>query len=75
MSRKRYTEEFRIEAVKRVTERGHSVADLAQRVDITTHSLYAWKEKTLWPVRFGRCNTPLAKKSLIWERILPNIRT
>lgn len=42
MSGKRYTEEFRIEAVKQVVERGHAVADVAKRFDITTHSLYAW---------------------------------
>jgi len=41
MSGKRYTDEFKIEAVKQVTERGHSVADVAQRLSITTHSLYA----------------------------------
>jgi predicted DNA-binding transcriptional regulator YafY len=45
MSSKRYTDEFKIEAVKQVTERGHSVADVAQRLGITTHSLYAWKAK------------------------------
>ncbi len=32
MSSKRYPEEFRIEAVKQVTERGHSVAEVASRV-------------------------------------------
>lgn len=42
MSGKRYSEEFRIEAVKQVVDRGHSVADVAKRLDITTHSLYAW---------------------------------
>jgi len=45
MSGKRYTDEFKIEAVKQVTERGHSVRDVAQRLGITTHSLYAWKLK------------------------------
>lgn len=45
MSSKRYTDEFKIEAVKQVTERGHSVTDVAQRLGITTHSLYAWKVK------------------------------
>ncbi|MFL9927153.1 IS3 family transposase [Herbaspirillum lusitanum] len=45
MSGKRYTDEFKIEAVKQVTERGYSVADVAQRLGITTHSLYAWKIK------------------------------
>jgi len=37
-----YPEEFKIEAVKQVTEEGHSVADVAVRLGTTTHSLYAW---------------------------------
>ncbi len=41
MSGKRYPEEFKIEAVKQVVERGHSVSSVATRLDITTHSLYA----------------------------------
>lgn len=45
MSNKRYTDEFKIEAVKQVTERGFSVNEVAQRLGVTTHSLYAWKEK------------------------------
>lgn len=31
MSGKRYTEEFKVEAVKQVTERGHPVAEVASR--------------------------------------------
>ena len=42
MSSKRYPEEFKIEAVKQVTEKGHSVAEVAARLGTTTHSLYAW---------------------------------
>lgn len=42
MSNKRYPEEFKIEAVKQVTEKGHSVAEVAARLGTTTHSLYAW---------------------------------
>ncbi len=45
MSSKRYPEEFKIEAVKQVTDRGYSVADVAKRLGITTHSLYAWIKK------------------------------
>ncbi|MFT6791608.1 MAG: transposase, partial [Cellvibrionaceae bacterium] len=45
MSRKRYPEELKIEAVKQVTDRGYSVADVARRLDVTTHSLYAWIKK------------------------------
>jgi transposase-like protein len=45
MSSKRYTKEFKIEAVGQVTERGYSVAEVAGRLGMTTHSLYAWKMK------------------------------
>ena len=45
MSSKRYTDEFKIEAVKQITDRGFKVADVATRLGITTHSLYAWLEK------------------------------
>ncbi|HBS0629803.1 TPA: IS3 family transposase, partial [Klebsiella pneumoniae] len=33
---------FKIEAVKQVVERGHSVSSVATRLGIATHSLYAW---------------------------------
>ena len=45
MSGKRYPEEFKTEAVKQVIDRGYSVASVATRLDITTHSLYAWIKK------------------------------
>ncbi|MBZ1630217.1 IS3 family transposase [Klebsiella pneumoniae] len=45
MSGKRYPEEFKIEAVKQVVGRGYSVSSVATRLDITTHSLYAWIKK------------------------------
>ena len=45
MSGQRYPDEFKIEAVKQVTDRGYSVAEVARRLGITTHSLYAWKKK------------------------------
>lgn len=48
MSSKRYTDEFKIEAVKQVTDRGQKVADVASRLGVTTHSLYAWVR------RFGK---------------------
>ncbi|EGD6079470.1 IS3 family transposase, partial [Escherichia coli] len=44
-SGKRYPEEFKTEAVKQVVDRGYSVASVATRLDITTHSLYAWIKK------------------------------
>ncbi|MDU0461039.1 MAG: IS3 family transposase [Geobacteraceae bacterium] len=42
MSSKRYTEEFKIEAVKQVTERGHGIYSVASRLGITHSSLYSW---------------------------------
>ena len=45
MSGKRYTEEFKIESVKQVSERGHPVAEVASRLGVTTHSLYQWIKK------------------------------
>lgn len=45
MSSKRYPDEFKIEAVRQVTDRGHSVAQVADRLGVTTHSLYAWLKK------------------------------
>lgn len=46
MSNKRYTEEFKVEAIKQVLERGHSVVEVAQRLGIHKHSLYEWVRKT-----------------------------
>lgn len=38
----RFTEEFRVEAIKQVTERGFAVKDVSQRLGVSTHSLYQW---------------------------------
>lgn len=45
MSGKRYPEEFKIEAVTQVVDRGYSISSVATRLDITTYSLYAWIKK------------------------------
>ncbi len=42
MSGKSYHEEFKIEAVKQIIDRGHSVSSVATRLGITTHSFYTW---------------------------------
>ena len=46
MKGKRYTDEFKKEAVKQVTDRGYSVSEVAKRLGTTTHSLYLWLKKT-----------------------------
>lgn len=41
----RYTDEFKSEAVKQITKRGHDVADVAQRLGVSTKSLYKWRHE------------------------------
>ncbi|PKQ77070.1 hypothetical protein AOX56_18055 [Aeromonas sobria] len=38
----RYTEEFKLAAVKQMTERHYPVAEVAERLSVSSHSLYAW---------------------------------
>lgn len=45
MAGERYNEEFKIAAVKQVTEQGHSISDVAKRLGITTKSLYNWRDR------------------------------
>ena len=42
MGRKRYTEDFKVEAVCQVTEAGHGVYDVASRLGISYKSSYDW---------------------------------
>jgi len=42
MSAQRFPPEFKEEAVKQVNERGYSVAEVAARLGVSTHSLYKW---------------------------------
>jgi transposase len=44
MSRgKRYTDEFKAEAVKQIVERGYSVNEVAKRLGVCTKTLYQWR--------------------------------
>lgn len=45
-----YPEEFNIEAVKQITERGHRVADVSARISVSQHSLYTWIKAHAGPV-------------------------
>ena len=42
MSHQRYTPEFKDEAVRQVTDKGHSVQEVAARLGVSSHSLYKW---------------------------------
>lgn len=45
MSKINFTDEFKLGAVKQVTERGYSVADVSRRLGMSTHSLYSWMKR------------------------------
>ena len=42
MGNKRYTDEFKAEAVKQVVERGFPVTQVASRIGVSKHTLYEW---------------------------------
>jgi len=41
----RYTEEFKIEAVKQNTERNYPLGEVAKRLGCNTNSIYNWIER------------------------------
>ncbi|GKO39358.1 hypothetical protein NUBL22008_44980 [Klebsiella pneumoniae] len=59
MGTPRFTPEFKEEAVRQITERGYSVAEVSDRLGVSAHSLYKWLTK-------GVCNAtfPLNKAAL-----------
>ena len=42
MGQSRFTEDFKTDAIKQITERGQSIADVSQRLGVSTHLLYPW---------------------------------
>jgi transposase len=38
----RYTAEFKAEAIKQITERGHGVVEVSKRLGVSDKSLYKW---------------------------------
>jgi transposase len=42
MRQSNFTEDYRLDAIKQITERGHSVADVSKHLGVSTHSLYNW---------------------------------
>jgi len=42
----RYTAEFKAEAVKQITERGHGVVEVSKRLGISDKSLHSWLKQS-----------------------------
>ncbi len=53
MSSPRYTQEFRDEAVRQVTERNYPAKEIAERLGIALNTLYIWTRKARPALRGG----------------------
>ncbi len=42
MSNRKFTEEFKSEAVKQIQDRGYRVSEVSKRLGVSAHSLYKW---------------------------------
>ncbi len=42
MSSQRFSPEFKDEAVRQIVERGYTVAEVSERLGVSSHSLYKW---------------------------------
>ena len=42
--RKRYSKEFKFQAIKRSEESGKPVSEVARELDISVHKLYRWRD-------------------------------
>ncbi len=42
MGNRRYTDEFKAEAIGQVVDRGYSVKEVSERIGVSAHSLYKW---------------------------------
>ncbi|QTG16584.1 transposase (plasmid) [Agrobacterium tumefaciens] len=47
MSKSNFSEEFKRDAVRQITERGYPVAEVSQRLGVSQHSLYELKKSLL----------------------------
>lgn len=49
MGRPRFSDDFKRDAVHQIVERGYPVAEVSQRLGVSTHSLYGWMKKLSKP--------------------------
>lgn len=50
-SQKRFTDEFKRDAVAQVVDRGYAVSEVAERLGVSTKSLYTWKAQFAKPAK------------------------
>lgn len=61
MSRQiRFSDEFKKDAVSQVVDRGYSVSDVADRLGVSTKSIYTWKAQFVRPDKVRDAETGLS---------------
>ena len=79
MSSKRYRYGFKTEVVRQITDRGNRVKEVADRLRITTHSLYlyAWLKhkfnatRPLMPASASHCQPVPVTPTRSWPAVFP----
>lgn len=64
MSNRRWKDEFNVEAVKQVLERGHGVLEVALWLGVNKHSLYDWVVKARLTKSPAEANEPAGSESV-----------
>ena len=49
MAKVHFTDEFKLDAVAQIIDRGYSAAEVSKRLGVSQHSLYEWKKKFSGP--------------------------
>ena len=69
----RFNEAFKRDAVSQVVERGYSVRDVAERLGISTKSLYTWKAQFSKPATVRDDEAALASELRRMKRELARV--
>jgi len=73
MSGIRFTDDFKRDAVAQVVDRGYSIAEVSERLGISTKSLYAWKDQFSRPRKQLNENTEQAAEIKRLKRELARV--
>jgi hypothetical protein len=57
MGKGNFTEDFKLDAIKQITELGHSVADVSKRLGVSSHFVVKFMSMDLCSGEYGRCRT------------------
>ena len=59
-SQNRFADEFKRDAVAQVVDRGYAVSEVAERLGVSTRSLYTWKAQFSKPAKVREAEADLA---------------